>query len=60
VGKSGECPLDLEALSLSVGSHTLTLEVTDGEATSSDEMMLKIGPNSKPLSGIQLLLLEGK
>lgn len=60
VGESGGCPLDLGALSLSVGSHTLTLEVTDGEATSSDEMMLKIGPNSKPLSGIQLLLLEGK
>jgi len=57
-GQNGECPLDLSTLSLLTGSHTLTLEVTDGEETSSDEMILEINPDSKSLPCIPLLLLE--
>ena len=58
VGQNGECSLDLSTLSLLIGSHTFTLEVADGEATSSDEMILKINPISKSFPCITLLLLE--
>jgi len=57
-GENGECPLDLSTLSLLIGSYTLTLEVTDGEETSSDEMILEINPDSKSIPCIPLLLLE--
>jgi hypothetical protein len=41
----GHCPLDLSTVSdLSVGDHTLTLEVTDGGFTSSDQMVLTVMP----------------
>lgn len=45
VGENGEAPLDLGTISpqyLGVGSHTLTLEVTDGTETVSDDMVLTI------------------
>jgi hypothetical protein len=47
VEENGECPLDLSTTSLEIGTHTLTLEVTDGEATSTDDMVLVI-TNSPP------------
>jgi hypothetical protein len=48
VGTKGECPLNLNTLPiLSIGEHTLTLEVTDGNRTSTDEMILTVG-NSAP------------
>ncbi len=47
VGINGECPLNLSALSLGIGIHTLTLEVNDGQITSSDNMTLTIN-NSVP------------
>jgi len=41
VGPYGECPLALSPLSLSLGQHTLVLEVKDSkEATGTDEMIL--------------------
>jgi sugar lactone lactonase YvrE len=46
-GTNGECPLSLSALSLGIGTHTLTLEVNDDQAISSDEMILTIN-NSAP------------
>ncbi len=48
-GISGECPLNLSALSLGIGPHTLTLEATDGQATSSDDMILTIN-NTPPIA----------
>ena len=45
-GPNGECPLDLSALSLDRGTHTLTLTASDGQATSSDDMVLTI--NNRP------------
>ena len=57
VGQNGECSLDLSTLSSLIGSHKFTLEVSDGEATSSDEMILKIIPISKSYPCIPLLLL---
>lgn len=54
VGANGDCPLDLAALGLSIGTHALTLEVSDGKATSTDEMILTIGnsaPNVVPSGG---------
>lgn len=47
VGTNGEAYLDLSAVSLSVGQHILTLEVSDGQSTSSDYMILTID-NSAP------------
>ena len=48
VGINGEAFLDLGSISpFSVGQHTLTLEVTDGQVTSSDNMNLTI-ENSAP------------
>ncbi len=43
----GECPLELSTILIGTGTHTLTLEVTDGQAISSDEMILTID-NSAP------------
>ena len=55
VDVSGQVFLDLSSLShLSVGQHTLTLEVKDAKATSSDDMILTIGnsaPNAAPAGG---------
>lgn len=48
---NGECPLELVGLGLTIGAHTLVLEVTDGKATAADEMILTIGnsaPNAAP------------
>ena len=45
VGASGEAPLDLGTVDpsfLGIGTHTLTLEVTDGTDTVSDDMVLTI------------------
>lgn len=43
VGSTGEADLNLCAISLGLGTHTLTLEVSDGkEVTASDSMTLKI------------------
>jgi uncharacterized delta-60 repeat protein len=48
VGDNNEAHLDLGALPyFSVGNHTLTLEVYDGQMTSSDDMLLTI-ENSPP------------
>jgi len=48
VGLSGEAYLDLGTLPyFSIGNHTLTLEVSDGELTDSDDMILTI-QNSPP------------
>jgi hypothetical protein len=46
-GANGECPLDLSALSLDMGTHTLTLTASDGPVTSSDDMVLTIN-NTPP------------
>lgn len=45
--ESGTCPLDLAGLDIPIGTHILTLEVTDGKATCEDEMILSI-ENSSP------------
>lgn len=48
VGTNGECPLDLSSLPyFFLGTHYLTLEVTDGKCTSTDEMILTVD-NSAP------------
>lgn len=46
-GSNGEAPLNLSQAPLPVGTHTLTLEVSDGTATASDDMILTIN-NSAP------------
>jgi hypothetical protein len=46
-GTNGECPLS--GLTLGRGLHTLTLTATDGQATSSDEMVLTIN-NTPPIA----------
>lgn len=54
VGQNGESPLDLSIVSLQMGAHFLTLEVNDGKANSSDEMILTIdnsSPNAGPTGG---------
>jgi hypothetical protein len=47
VDENGECPLDLSSITIGLGTHTLTLEVTDGQDTSLDDMILTI-ENSAP------------
>jgi hypothetical protein len=48
VGANGEAPLDLSTVPhLSIGEHTLTLEVSDGQSTLQDDMILTIN-NSAP------------
>jgi hypothetical protein len=47
VGENGECPLFLSTVSLAIGSHTLTLLVSDGEEVVNDTMVLTI-QNSSP------------
>jgi hypothetical protein len=46
-GLNGECELDLSTISMGIGSHTLTLDVTDGMAITPDHMILTI-ENSAP------------
>lgn len=43
VGLNGDCPLSLAGLGLSIGTHKLVLEVSDGKSTASDEMKLSVG-----------------
>ncbi|MCK5229974.1 MAG: LamG domain-containing protein, partial [Desulfobulbaceae bacterium] len=47
VGPNSEAYLDLCTVSLGLGQHTLTLEVSDGKATAKDDMLLTID-NSAP------------
>jgi hypothetical protein len=47
VGSEGTCPLPLAGISLLPGAHTLTLEVSDGQANATDDMILNID-NSAP------------
>ena len=52
--ENGECPLSLGSLGLGIGSHTFTLEVTDGHHTVPDLMMVTIensAPNLAPSGG---------
>jgi len=51
VGGSGECPLNMGMLSLPIGTQTLTLEVSDGKTTTSDDMILTI-ENSAPHAAV--------
>ncbi|MCD6250197.1 MAG: DUF1566 domain-containing protein [candidate division Zixibacteria bacterium] len=45
VGLNGEAYLDLSLVpNFSIGEHTLTLEVSDGQVTSLDEMLLTVSP----------------
>lgn len=46
-GLNGECSLSLATLSFSLGAHTLTFEASDGQATSSNSMILTVN-NSAP------------
>ncbi|MBW2663844.1 MAG: hypothetical protein JRD93_18160 [Deltaproteobacteria bacterium] len=47
VNEDGSCPLELVSLFSNIGTYTLTLEITDGQVTSTDEMILTI-ENSAP------------
>jgi N-acetylneuraminic acid mutarotase len=55
VGTNGEAPLNLGTLpNFSKGMHSLVLEVSDGKATSADEMILTIdnsAPHAAPSGG---------
>lgn len=54
VGSNGEAYLDLCNVPLILGTRTLTLEVSDGKATASDEMILTIdnsAPHAAPSGG---------
>jgi hypothetical protein len=54
VETDGEANLDLCAASLGLGQHTLTLEVSDGQSTSHDDMILTIdnsAPHAAPTGG---------
>ena len=46
-GNDGACPLYLSSIAFDTGTYTMTLEVSDGELTSSDEMILTV-ENSAP------------
>ncbi|MBI5049397.1 MAG: hypothetical protein HZC11_00605, partial [Nitrospirae bacterium] len=48
-GPNGECLLNLSALPLGIGTHTLTLTASDGQAASSDDMLLTIN-NTPPVA----------
>ena len=52
VGLDGTCILDLNTIQTSIGQTTLTLEVTDGKATVTDDMILTIA-NSAPTVSIR-------
>jgi hypothetical protein len=52
VGPSGEAPLTLGSVTMSLGTHTLVLEVSDGALTGSDEMILTI-ENATPHATVQ-------
>jgi hypothetical protein len=53
VGPNGEANLDLSTIpNLPIGEHVLTLEVNDGRAVSSDQMVLAVNPN--PISFFSL------
>ena len=47
VGAGGTAPLSLNGLNLGVGQHTLRLEVSDGRASATDDMIVTVG-NSSP------------
>jgi hypothetical protein len=47
VGEDGECPLELVLFFPDIGTHVLTLEVTDGTTVSTDQTILTI-ENSAP------------
>jgi hypothetical protein len=55
VGTNGEAYLDLGTVSyFSIGEHTLTLEVSDGQAISTDDMILTVdnsAPHAAPIGG---------
>jgi hypothetical protein len=54
VGANGEAYLQLCDVSFDLGQHILTLEVSDGQSTSSDDMILTIdnsAPNIAPTGG---------
>jgi hypothetical protein len=54
VGANGEASLNLCDAALGLGQHTLTLEVSDGQATSSDNMILTVdnsAPHAAPTGG---------
>jgi hypothetical protein len=59
VDPNGGACLDLGTLPyLAIGNHTLTLEVSDGEATASDEMILTIDnspPEAQPAPSYQVV-----
>jgi len=47
---AGSCALPLSGLGLAIGTHNLTLQVTDAKDTSSDDMMLIIGNTAPTVS----------
>ena len=47
VDQNGNCPLELNSIPIGIGTHTLILEVSDGQDISSDDMILTID-NSAP------------
>lgn len=53
-GTNGDANLPLCQIPLAQGTHTLTLEVSDGQSTASDDMMLTIdnsAPTAAPIGG---------
>lgn len=54
VSETGDCPLEPGNLPTDIGAHTLTLEVSDGYDTASDNMILTIensAPHAAPTGG---------